>query len=93
MYKTKLKSKEDIFQDFFFIYILKFMDERPFMTCTWYTVTESVYSGMQMNKDNLTINNEEDLSLCYQDKAAIGRSLYLILNFSSILRSISSPCV
>ena len=33
------------------------------------------------------------MSLCYQDKAAIGRSLYLILNFSSILKSIRSPCV
>ena len=37
---------------------------------------QSVYSGIQMNKDNLN----KATSLCYQDKAAIGRSLYAILN-------------
>ena len=68
------------------------MDKRTVITCI-YTVTESVYSSIQMNKDILTINNHwQDVSLCYQDKAAIGRSLHLILN-SIILRSIRSPCV
>ena len=70
------------------------MDKRRVITYCIYTVTESVYSSIQMNKDNVTIYNDKIyVSLCYQDKAAIDRSLYLILNFSSILRSISSLCV
>ena len=32
------------------------MDKRTVITCI-YTVTESVYSSIQMNKDILTINN------------------------------------
>lgn len=36
----------------------------------------NVYSGIQMNKDNLN----KATSLCYQYKAAIGSSLYAILN-------------
>ena len=48
------------------------MDKRTVITCI-YTVTESVYSSIQMNKDILTINNHwQDVSLCYQDNATIG---------------------
>ena len=93
LYK-KWKEKENTTQELFYLFIniLKFMDKRTVITCI-YTVTESVYSSIKMNKDILTINNHwQDVSLCYQDKAAIGRSLYLILN-SIILRSIRSPCV
>ena len=91
--KMKIKRKYNSRTVFFIqINILKFMDKRTVITCI-YTVTESVYSSIQMNKDILTINNHwQDVSLCYQDKAAIGRSLHLILS-SIILRSIRSPCV
>ena len=91
--KMKIKRKYNSRTVFFIqINILKFMDKRTVITCI-YTVTESVYSSIQMNKDILKINNHwQDVSLCYQDKAAIGRSLHLILN-SIILRSIRSPCV
>ena len=41
-----------------------------------YLYSYNVYSGIQMNKDNLN----KATSLCYQYKAAIGRSLYAILN-------------
>ena len=53
------------------------MRERLLMA---YTVTESVYSGIQTNKESVMINNDKMWELCYKDKAAIGRSLYLILN-------------
>ena len=91
VWKIKIKHNSSIV--FFFINILKFTDERTFTRCI-YTVTVSVCSTIQMNKDNLTIHNDKmSVCTCYQDKAAIGRSLYLILNFSSTLRSIRSPCV
>ena len=56
--KMKIKRKHNSRIVFFFINILKFMDKRTVITCI-YTVTESVYSSIQMNKDNLTINNDK----------------------------------
>ena len=57
--KMKIKRKYNSRTVFFIqINILKFMDKRTVITCI-YTVTESVYSSIQMNKDNLTINNDK----------------------------------
>ena len=73
---------------FFFINILKFMDERTFITCI-YTVTASVYSSVQMNKDNLTLNNDIrcEFLLSGQSSSWQNSAEYLILNFSNILKS------
>ena len=55
--KMKIKRKYNSRTVFLIqINILKFMDKRTVITCI-YTVTESVYSSIQMNKDILTINN------------------------------------
>ena len=87
--KMKIKRKYNS-RIFFFTNILKLMDETTF-THGLYSYRERLqYYTNEQIKDSLMINN---VSLCYQDKAAIGRSLYLILNFRSILRNKRILCV